>query len=591
MTRHRSARRGRPGTRPTGVLRIALAGRGAAIASVAVAQVLALGAGLAQPLFNAHLIDNGVVAGDFGYILGLGVWMLVVAVVGSVASFATVALGSRVSAEAAAEIRRRVYRRAGQMTEAEFQRIGTGSMLTRTSPDIAVVAQSVFVTLTAAIAAPIVMIGAIILALRESVTLSLVIVVVVVVLGIGVGLFVVRTIPLAMRMQQTTDALNRVLREHSAGVRIVRAFRRESTVGGWFAESNTEMSILARRIGSLQGLLTPAVLLVANLASVATVVAAAGLIESGRFTIGGLTAYTGYLNQIVAGTTMLVATIAVIPRAQASLRRIAEVLDADDVPTMDDASPGDVAERPMRLGFRVVHLRYPTADDETLRGLSLECVPGGTTVVIGGTSSGKSTMLSLVPRLIDPTVGAVAVAGKRVTEWPLEDLRRQIVHVGQRQSLIAGTVGANLRLADADADDDSLWRAMHATLIADTVRDRGGLDAAVDQGGANFSGGQRQRLALARALLRRPAVLCLDDAFSAMDGETASAVLAGIRTVLPDATVLLATQRVNLTRDADRIAVLEHGRITAVGDHLTLQASSEAYREFVDAQSAGVRDR
>lgn len=556
------------------------------IAAVLVAQVAALGAGLAQPTFNAHLIDDGVVAGDVGYILRIGGWMLLVAVLGSVAAFASVALAARLSAETAASIRARVYRRAGVLTEAEYERIGTGSMLTRTSPDIGAVAQAVYVTMTAAVAGPIVMCGAIVLALRESVRLSPVIVVVVTLLGVGVGAFVVHTIPLASSMQKATDALNRVLREESTGVRIIRAFRRESTARSWFGGANDELATLVRRFGMLQALLSPGVLLVANVASVATVVFGAALIESGHLTIGGLTAYTGYLNQVVVGTTMLVVLIGVVPRAQASLRRIAEVLDAGELSaTVDEVT--STPKDPAPVEFRGVRLRYASAEDDVLGGVWLSCVPGGTTIVIGGTSSGKSSLLRLVPRLIEPSAGQVMVSGRSTAGWSLSELRGQMAYVGQKQSLIAGTVESNLRIADTEADDETLWQALHTTLIADVVEERGGLGAPVDQGGANFSGGQRQRLALARAVIRRPTILCLDDAFSAMDRETADAAFTGVRRQLPETCVLLVTQRMNLMRHADHIAVLEHGRITDAGDHVTLMRTSESYREFVAAQSLG----
>ena len=568
------------------VARTALRRRGLLVAALLVAQVVSVGASLAQPSFNARIVDNGVIAADVGYVQRMGGWMLAVAVVGLVASIAAVAVGSALSAGAAADLRHAVYRKAGSLSAAGYREFGTSTMLTRTSVDTGVVGSTVFLATSIAVSAPIITVGAVILSLRESVRLAPVIVVTAIVLGVGVGVFVVKVSPLAARMQAAVDAINGVLREHLTGTRLVRAFRREQHASRRFSAANHTLTALSRRVGAMQVLLLPGVLLVTNLATVLTSVFGAGLIESGDLTIGGLTAFTGYLVQIVVGITLFVALAATLPRAQASAARLADVLDhPDEEPDHDDA---EAVPGPLALTFLDASVQYPSADRPTLREVSLQCAPGAVTAVIGGTSSGKSTLLALVPRLLTPSAGLVAAGGRPLTRWPLRALRAAVAYVGQGHALVAGTIRSNLRLADDDADDTTMWDALRAAQIADDVRARGGLDADVAQGGSNFSGGQRQRLAIARALVHRPRILCLDDAFSAMDRHTANAVLAGVRSMLPHATILLAAQQVPTVRGADAIAVLENGRVVAIGTHAELLTTSRVYREFADAQTSRV---
>ncbi|MDR2281210.1 MAG: ABC transporter ATP-binding protein/permease [Gordonia sp. (in: high G+C Gram-positive bacteria)] len=563
----------------------AVASRKALTVGVLIAQLVAMAAGLAQPAFNARIVDAGVIAGDVDYVQRMGAMMIGVVVIGLVASMAAVACGSAIAAGVSADLRLAVYRRAGELSTADYHELGTASMLTRTSADTGVVGRTVFAFTSVALSAPIVTVGAVVLSLRQSVQLAPVIVVTAILLGVVVGLYVARVTPLAGRLQRAVDAVNRVLREQLTGTRILRTFRREQTASDRFGIANTELTSLARRVGALQVLLLPSVLLIANLAVVATNVIGADLIESDDLTIGGLTAFTGYLMQIVSGVSLFVAMAAVLPRAEASAIRLREVLH-EDVP---DPGPADIADRPfgvLALDFRSVDVRYDGADQLTLDAVTLRCVPGGVTAVIGGTSSGKSTLLSLVPRLLDASGGEVALGDRRIGSWPVAAVRSEVAYVGQRHALIAGTVASNLRLAYDDAPDELVWKALRVTKMADTVRDRGGLDTAVSQGGSNFSGGQRQRLAIARALLHRPRVLVLDDAFSAMDRSTAAEVFASVRAHLPRTTFLVAAQQIHSVRNADLIAVLELGRLVDQGSHHELLARCGVYREIADAQTS-----
>lgn len=567
----------------------AISSRKALTAGVLVAQLVAMAAGLAQPAFNARIVDAGVIAGDVDYVQRMGALMIGVVLIGLVASMAAVACGSAIAAGISADLRLAVYRRAGELSTADYHELGTASMLTRTSADTGVVGRTVFAFTSVAMSAPIVTVGAVILSLRQSVQLAPVIVVTAILLGVVVGLYVARVTPLAGRLQRAVDAVNRVLREQLTGTRILRTFRREHTASDRFGIANTELTVLARRVGALQVLLLPSVLLIANVAVVATNVIGADLIESDDLTIGGLTAFSGYLMQIVSGVSLFVALAAVLPRAEASAIRLREVLD-EDVP---DPGPTDIPDRPrgvLDVDFRSVDVRYAGAEQLTLSDVTLRCVPGGVTAVIGGTSSGKSTLLSLVPRLLDSSAGEVALGDRPIADWPLTAVRSEVAYVGQRHALIAGTVASNLRLAYDDATDDLVWKALRVTKMADTVADRGGLDVAVSQGGSNFSGGQRQRLAIARALLHRPRVMVLDDAFSAMDRSTASQVFTSVRAHLPRTTFLIAAQQIHSVRTADLIAVLELGRVVDQGSHRDLLERCSVYREIADAQ-APVRAR
>jgi ATP-binding cassette subfamily B protein len=556
-------------------------------AGVMVAQVVAMIAGLVQPTLNSLIIDNGVVAGDIPYVERVGAVMFAVAVVNFIGSMLAVALGSRLSTGVAKDLRSRIYRHSMTLSANQFHQVGTASMMTRTMQDVTVTQQSVFMVNTVAATGPLITVGAIVMSLRMSVRMSPVIAVAAILMAIVVGMFIARITPLAVQSRRAVDGLNHSLREQLSGTQVIRAFGREKLVSARFAESNDRLTALSRRVGALQALLMPVVLVVANLTMVVTNLVGAKLIDSGHLTIGELTAFSGYLVQVVGGVTMLMAAAAVIPQAQASAGRIADVLETDT-----ETVSGPAGNRPTfaaPIEFVGTTVQYPGAELAAVSDVSFTCAAGEVTVVVGGTASGKSTLMALLPRLVDPTIGAVRAGGVDLRHWSMPDLRARISYVSQEGSLISGSVAGNLRLAGKDATDDELWRALEVAEAAGFVRERGGLTTEVGQAGSNFSGGQRQRLALARAVLRGPQVYVIDDGFSAMDPRTATRVLKNLRAAAAEATIIIAAQQITMARVADRIAVIDGGRLVATGDHLWLLDRCLPYREMVEAQSGVVR--
>lgn len=555
--------------------------------AVLLAQTIAMVLGLVQPALNALIIDHGVVAGDLSYVERIGAIMFVIAVVDFACALTGVALGSRLSTGAGRDLRSRLYRHSMSLSSNQFHDIGTSSMLTRTMQDVGTIQQAVFTINTVVVTGPLVTIGAIVMSLRISLGMSPLIAVAAVLMAAVVGVFIARLIPLSVQARQAVDGLNHSLREQLSGTQVIRAFGRESLVSARFAETNDRLTALMRRVGAMQALLLPVVLLVANLTMVATNLLGAKLIDDGHLTIGELTAFSGYLIQVVGGVTLLMVAASILPQAQASANRIGEVLG-----TATESISGPSGNRPAfaaPIEFVGATVRYPGAEQVAVCDASFRCAPSEVTVIVGGTASGKSTLLSLLPRLVDSTTGSVRAGGVDLRDWSMPDLRSRMSYVSQNGALISGTVAGNLRLADKDATDDDLWQALSVAEAAEFVRERGGLDAEVGQSGGNFSGGQRQRLALARAVLRTPQLYVIDDGFSAMDPRTATKVLTNLRKAAHDSTIIIAAQQITMSRAADRIVVVDGGRVVATGDHLWLLDRCTPYREMVEAQSGVVR--
>ncbi|MCF8608563.1 ABC transporter ATP-binding protein/permease [Gordonia sp. HY285] len=564
------------------LIRAAVGSHKRRVASIVLAQIVAMSAALAQPTLNAHIVDSGVVAGDVGYIERIGLLMLAVVAIGAVASIVAVACASRLAADVGADLRSRMYRRTTRMIAVEYRSLGTPTLLTRSTIDVNLVIQAVFVLAATAVTAPLVTVGAVVLSIRQSVRLSPVIGAVAVVLVVLVGVFVVALTPLSRQLQRAVDRVSLSLREQLSGVRVIRVFGREAAVGERFDEANAGLTALARRVGAVQALFGPVTLAVTNVGTVAATVWAADLIDRSQMTIGDLTAFTGYLGQVVSGLILFLPIATVWPRANAGAERIREVLGAADEPT--GGGTAEFASAPLEVRFDAVTVDYPDATRPAVSSVTLTCAGGEVTAVIGGTSSGKSTLLATVARIVETSEGSVRVGGVRTDRVGLTALRAVVAHVGGEHQLVAGTIADNLRLADRDATDDVLWSALGAVRVASALRDRHGLDSVVTQGGRNFSGGQRQRLALARAIVRAPRVLVLDDAFSAMDRATAAAALDGVRRKLPDTTVIAAAQQIGSLADAHQIAVLDRGAVVDVGTHRDLVAESSVYRELTAAE-------
>ncbi|WP_431840815.1 ABC transporter ATP-binding protein [Gordonia hongkongensis] len=555
-----------------------------ACAGFVVFQLASVFTTLAQPALNAAIIDDGILRGDVATIKRVGVLMVVVAVVNLVVSIGATFLASHISATAARDLRTRVHGRISAFSDPQVHSIGLSSLLTRSTGDVGQIQGFLFISLTVVVTAPLMLFGALVLSMAQGWRMAPVLVVAGAVLVVLVAVLVRRLVPWAAQLQRRLDVVNRVLREQLRGIAIIRTFRREDRERARFAVENDELTHVALRLGRLQVLMLPLVTVVSNLAVVAVTALGAIFVDRGEMQIGQITATVGYLAQILLAVSLLTMIAGVIPRAVTSAGRITEVLDTDP---LDPGDPGDGrAPSPPAIVFDAVSVAYPGAESPTVDQVSLFCAPGTVTGVLGGTGSGKSTLLSLPLRFADPTSGVLRWDAADVTALAPAWVRARSAFVGQGAELITGTVADNLRIARPTATDDELWDALEVAAAADFVSARpGALDATVAQEGRNFSGGQRQRLALARAVLRRPALYVLDDPFSALDVDTEAQIIGRLRRADPDATVLIAAQRVSSVQHADVIAVLDAGRIVGLGTDSELRSRSDIYREIAYAQA------
>ncbi|MDN3267925.1 ABC transporter ATP-binding protein [Streptomyces sp. MA15] len=547
-------------------------------------QLLQTCATLYLPTLNADIIDNGVVRGDTGYILGYGGLMTGISLAQVVCNVGAVYYGARTAAALGRDVRAAVFDRVQSFSAREVGHFGAPSLITRTTNDVQQIQMLTLMTFTLMVSAPIMCVGGVVLALGLDVPLSGVLVAVVPVLGVCVTLIVRRLRPLFRTMQERLDTVNRVLREQITGNRVIRAFVRDAYEQRRFHGSNTELTDVSLRTGNLLALMFPVVMTVVNLSSIAVVWFGAHRIDSGGMQIGDLTAFLAYLMQIVMSVMMATFMFMMVPRAEVCAERIQEVLDTSSS-VVPPSAPVTELRRHGHLEIRGAGFRYPGAEEPVLRAVDLVARPGEVTAVIGPTGSGKSTLLGLVPRLFDATDGEVLVDGVPVADIDPALLARTVGLVPQKPYLFAGTVATNLRYGNPDATDEELWHALEVAQGRDFVeRLEGGLDAPIAQGGTNVSGGQRQRLAIARTLVRRPEIYLFDDSFSALDYATDAALRAALARETAEATVVIVAQRVATIRDADRIVVLEEGRVVGTGRHHELMADNETYREIVLSQ-------
>ncbi len=555
-----------------------------ALLLVVVLQLAGTMASLYLPSLNADIIDRGIATGDTGYIMTAGGWMLLVTLVQVICSIAAVYYGSRTAMGFGRDVRGAVFHRVGEFSAREINRVGAPSLITRNTNDVQQVQMLVLLTCTMLVAAPIMCVGGVVMALREDVGLSWLMAVCVPVLVAAIGAVIMRMVPQFRAMQTRIDALNRILREQITGIRVVRAFVREPQETQRFRVANAELTDLAIAVGRLQALIFPIVMLVLNVSSVAVLWFGAGRVDIGAMQIGALTAFLSYLMQILMAVMMATFMAIMVPRASVCAERIVEVLDTESSvapparPTIPTRSDG-------LLTFDRVGFQYPGAAAPVLREITLTASPGQTTAIIGSTGAGKTTLISMVPRLFDATDGAVLVDGVDVRKLELEELWQRIGLVPQRPYLFSGTVGSNLRYGNPDASDDELWAALETAQGRDFVAAMpAGLDAPIAQGGTNVSGGQRQRLAIARALVRGPEIYLFDDAFSALDLTTDARLRAALRPVTAACTVVIVAQRVSTIVDADQIVVLEDGAVVGIGRHRELLGSCPTYLEIVESQ-------
>jgi ATP-binding cassette subfamily B protein len=549
--------------------------------------VLLLGMAIANlylPDLNADIINNGVRLGDINYILKTGAVMLGVTLVLGVIAIVAVYWSSRTAMAFGRDVRGALFRKVQSFSQQEVNIFGTASLITRNTNDVQQVQMVLFFMLNMIISAPITAVGGIIMALRMDVPLSGVLVVILPVMGVIIGSIMVRTLPLFKAMQVKIDRVNKVMREKLSGVRVIRAFVRTDYEENRFDEANLDLTDTALKVNRMMALMMPALMLIMNMATVAIIWFGGIRIDSGAMPIGNLTAFLTYAVQILFSVMMATIMFVMVPRAAVSADRIQQVLETE--PSVNDpATPISSGAKKGFLEFRDVEFRYPNAQDPVLKDISFEAKPGEITAVIGSTGSGKSTLINLIPRLYDVTSGSILMDGVDIRDLDRADLWHRIGFIPQKAFLFSGTVATNLRYGAADATDEELWHALTVAQAKKFVSEMPeGLDAPIAQGGTNVSGGQRQRLAIARALVKMPEVYVFDDSFSALDFKTDSMLRAALRKEITHATTIIVAQRVSTIMHADRIIVLDTGSIVGIGTHEELMETCPTYGEIVYSQ-------
>ncbi len=554
------------------------------VVAVVVFQLAQSIASLYLPSLNADIIDQGIAKGDTGYILRIGLIMLGITLVQVAAAIIAVYFGARAAMAVGRDLRSAIFRRVGEFSEREVSKFGAPSLITRTTNDVQQVQVLVLTTFTLLVSAPILAIGGIIMALQQDVELSWIMVVAIPVLLLSIGLIIRRMVPMFRLMQARIDTVNRVLREQLAGIRVVRAFVREGLESRRFEDANEDVTQTAISAGRLFALVFPVVMLIMNVSSVAVLWFGASLVDDGSLQIGALTAFLQYLMQILMAVMMATFMAILIPRASVSADRIGEVLATQTSVVLPAVGVTDLPREGL-IELRNVEFSYPGAEQPVLRDISFVAHPGKTTAIIGSTGAGKTTLVNLLPRLFDVTSGAVLLDGVDVRELDPDVLWGRIGLVPQKAYLFSGTVASNLRYGNPDATDDELWRALDIAQASDFVRAMPeGIDSPIAQGGTNVSGGQRQRLAIARALVKRSEILVFDDSFSALDTATDARLRRALSRSEGGTTMIIVAQRVSTIVDADQILVIDDGEIVGRGTHDELLASSETYAEIVSSQ-------
>ena len=558
------------------------------IAAVMVLQTISTLASLYLPTVNAAIIDDGVARGDTALISRLGLVMLAVTGVQGICAIGAVYFGSRTGMGFGRDVRSAMFRHVTTFSDSETARFGAPSLLTRSTNDVQQIQVLIQMTATVLVTAPIMCVGGIIMAIHQNAGLSWLLVISVPVLVVANYLIVSRMLPIFRSMQQRIDVINRVLREQLSGIRVVRAFAREPFERERFAAANHAVSDAALAAGRWQALMLPVTTLTINISSVALIWFGGLRIDAGQMQVGSLIAFLSYFMQILMAVLMATLILVILPRASVCAERITEVLDTEAAITSPSSPRRPAGGVSGIVTMEDVSFSYPGAERPVLEGVSFTAYPGTTTAIVGGTGSGKSTLVSLICRLYDVTSGSVRVDDVDVRDYDTEYLWSTVGLVPQRGYLFSGTVSDNLHYGKSDATEDEQWAALRVAAADDFVADHpDGLDMRVAQGGINFSGGQRQRLAIARAVIRQPAIYLFDDAFSALDARTDARVRTNLRDVSASSTVIVVAQRISTVIHADHIIVVDGGRVVGTGRHDALLNDCPAYAEFVDSQSVG----
>lgn len=538
---------------------------------------------LILPTLMADIVNIGIQTGDTPYILKMGGWMLLVAALGALCTI----IASYYSAKAATgfgrDLRSQLFARVSGFSQQEFDKLGTASLITRTTNDITQVQQVLIMMMRMMVVAPMMAVGGVIMALWKDATLALVIIGIMPILGLTIFLIARRGVPLFKAIQTKLDKLNLVQREGLTGIRVIRAFNRIDREKSRFQAANWDLTETGLKVNRIMALMMPAMMLILNFSSIAIIWFGGIRIDRGDMQVGDLMAFLQYAMMILFSLIMLSFIFVMLPRAAASAARIQEVLELTG--SIHDADRPKPAERDGTVMFRDVTFRYPGAEQPALQHISFEARPGEITAIIGGTGSGKSTLISLIPRFYDIESGSVLVGGVDVREMAQMSLREKIGFVPQKAVLFSGTIAENIRYGKEDADDEEVRQAAEKAQALDFIMEMdGGFEARISQGGSNVSGGQRQRLSIARALVRRPDIYVFDDCFSALDYKTDAKLRQALQAETQDATVIIVAQRFSTVIDADRIVVLENGRIAGIGTHQQLMRDNTVYQEIVASQ-------
>lgn len=537
------------------------------------------------PNLNADIINNGIAKGDIKYITNTGLFMLGVTLILAVCAIASSYLSSKISMSFGKDMRRAIFYKVESFSQADLDKFGTPSLITRNTNDVHQMQMLMFIGLNLMVMAPIMCIGGIIMALRQDVVLSYSIIIIVPIMVALVGFLLVKTIPIFRSIQVKIDRVNQIMREKLIGVRVIRAFVKSDYEKRRFDEANRDLTSTTLRVNRIIAFAIPSLMIVMNISIVAIIWFGGHRIDSGAMPIGNLTAFLTYIMEIMMSVMIAMAMFIMIPRAEASAERILDVLNTE--PSIKDQNnPIVPIIEKGSVEFWDVDFRYPGAEEAVLKDISFKTIPGETTAIIGSTGCGKSTLVNLIPRFYDVTNGCIKIDNVDIRDMPLKDLRDRIGLVPQKAFLFSGTIADNLRYGNENATDEELWHALEVAQAKDFVMelpDR--LYAPVDQGGVNFSGGQRQRLAIARALVKKPEIYIFDDSFSALDFKTDARLRLALKNETVNSTVIIVAQRVSTIMDADQIITLnDDGTIAGIGNHNKLMDTCDVYRDIVYSQ-------